>query len=408
MRHLAILVFVVSATAHADDTWPQFRGPGGDGVSNSTGLPLTWSEKENVRWKKEVRGKAWSSPVIRGDQVWVTNAEADGKAFYAICFNRKNGDIVHEVKLFTEEKPAFCHAYNSYASCTPVLEEGRLYFHFGSYGTGCLDTATGKTLWLRRDLPCDHWRGPGSSPVVHGDYLLLTFDGHDRQYVTALKKSSGETAWTKDRDIVYSVNDGDLKKAYSTPTVLKVDGKEQVISPAAEATIAYDLKTGDEVWRVIHGGMNAACRPVVGHGLIYLVSGHNKNLLAVPQGRTGDLTKAVVWRSNRGVPSRPSLLLKDDLLFLVNDEGVASCVEAKTGKYLWNERVGKNTSGSPVWAEGRIYFADEHGATHVFSAGREFKLLATNKLDAGCMASPAVAGDAIFLRTKTHLYCLGK
>lgn len=403
----AVIICTFAVIAGADDSWPQFRGPRGDGVTDSKGLPVTWSETENVRWKTAIHGKAWSSPVILGDQVWLTTANADGKAFYAVGLDRKSGKILHDIKLFTEENPAFCHAYNSYGSPTPVLEPGKLYFHFGTYGTGCLDTATGKTLWLRRDIKVDHFRGPGSSPVIHGDSMFLTFDGFDRQFVMVLDKNTGKTIWEKDRDIVYTTDNGDLKKAYSTPTILTVDGREQAISPAAESTVAYDLKTGEVVWRVIHGGMNAALRPVVGHGMIYLASGHNKNLVTVKIGGKGDLTNEIVWKTNRAVPSRPSLLLVGELLFMVNDEGIASCLDARTGKYHWNERVGKPTSASPLWAEGRIYFSDEDGKTYVLAAGKEFKLLATNKLDAGCMASPAVAGDAIYLRTKTHLYCLG-
>jgi outer membrane protein assembly factor BamB len=411
MRHLLIVAAaLISVQSTCDgENWPQFRGPTGDGISTSKNLPITWSESENIRWKTAIHGKAWSSPVIWGQQIWMTSATEDGKESFIICVDRLTGKITRDIKLFTTEKPAFCIPYNSYASCTPVIEEGRLYAHFGSYCTACVDTASGKTLWMRRDLPCDHWRAPGSSPVLYKNLLILTFDGYDLQYMAALDKETGKTVWRKERTINYGTDNGDLKKAYSTPSIVAVDGKAQLISPAAVATTAYDPLTGEELWKVYHGGMNAACRPVSGHGLVFLTSGHTKNLLAIRQGGSGELDKdSVVWKLNRGVPSRPSLLLIDDLLYMVSDDGMASCVEAKTGKVVWHERLGGAFSSSPVYAAGHIYIADESGKTYVLASGQKFAIEATNKLDAGCMASPAVAGDAIFLRTKTHLYCIAK
>jgi outer membrane protein assembly factor BamB len=411
MRYCLTLaaLLAVTAVAHAGDTWPQFRGPAGDGISDAKELPTHWSETENVRWKAPVHDKGWSSPVVWGDQVWVTTAREDGHEFYALGFDRATGKLLHDVKVFEEEHPAFCHPFNSYASPTPVIEAGRLYAHFGAYGTACLDTATGQVLWQRRDLPCNHFRGPGSSPVVYNGLVYLVFDGFDLQYVAALDKATGRPVWRKDRGIKYSTDNGDYKKAYATPAVVEVGGKPQLVCPSAEATIAYDPATGAEFWRVIHGGMNAANRPVTGHGLVYLTSGHNTKLLAVRLGGAGELPKdSIAWQTQRGVPNRPSLLLRGDLLFMVNDNGVASCLDAATGKVHWSERLGGGFSASPVFAAGHLYLADQDGKTHVLEAGPTFKEVTVNRLDAGCMASPAVAGDALFLRTKTHLYCIGR
>src|SRR5262249_15604968 len=200
--------------------------------------------------------------------------------------------------------------------------------------------------------------------------IILTFDGHDVNYLAALDKSTGKTVWKTDRNIEYKIEDGDYHKAYSTPCVVMVNGQSQLVSPSAECTIAYDPDTGKEIWRIHHGGMNEACRPVFGHGLIFLTSGHLKDLLAVRVGGTGTLEKAdIAWQTKRDVPSRPSLLLKDDLLFMVSDQGIASCLEAKTGKLQWTERLGAPCSASPIYAEGRIYAADENkenGRTYVF------------------------------------------
>lgn len=402
-------LFLTVAWVHAGDNWPQFRGPSGDGVADSSAATTRWSETENIRWKVAIHDKGWSSPVVWGNQVWLTTARPDGKEFFAVGVDRASGKLVHDVKVFGDPKPAYCHPYNSYASPTPVIEEGRLYVHFGSHGTGCVDTATGKVLWLRRDFPCYHHRGPGSSPIVHVKLLFLLFDGYDQQYVVALDKATGKTAWKKERDIAYSSDDGDIKKAYATPSILEINGKAQLVCPAAEATLAYDPATGDELWRVIHGGMNEATRPVFGHGLIYLTSGHTAHLVAVRQGGRGDVTRTgIAWKAQRGVPTRPSPLLVGERLYLVNDSGIATCLEAKTGKQLWQERLGGAFCASPVSAGGHVYVTDEEGKTHVLATSPTFQIVAVNQLDAGCMASPAVAGDALFLRTKTHLYCIGR
>src|SRR5262249_12818569 len=219
----------LTAEAAAGETWPQFRGPRGEGRTDAVGLPVRWGEKENIVWKTPIHDKGWSSPVVWGGQVWMTTARADGKELFAVCVDRETGKILHDLKVFDVEKPAFCIPFNSYASPTPVIEEGRVYVHFGTYGTACLDTATGKKLWERRDLNCDHFRGPGSSPIVFGDLLFVHFDGFDVQYVVALDKATGKTVWKKDRAIDYGTDNGDLKKAYATPTVITVQGKPQLI-----------------------------------------------------------------------------------------------------------------------------------------------------------------------------------
>jgi outer membrane protein assembly factor BamB len=396
----------LAGAATAGDNWPQFRGPNGEGKSDAKGLPLTWGEKENVVWKTPIHDKGWASPVVWGDQVWLTTAKADGTELFAVCVDRATGKVVHDLKVFTVEKPEFCIDFNSYASPTPAVEEGRVYVHFGTYGTACLDTKTGKKLWERRDLKCNHFRGPGSSPILYRDLLIVHFDGFDVQYVVALNKKTGETVWKKDRAFDYTGVDGDHKKAYATPVVITVDGKAQLISPAAVGTTAYDPLTGAELWKVTHGGMNAAIPPLYGHGKVILFPADGGlKMLAVRPGGKGDVTKTHIdWTYGKEVPSRAGPVLVDDLLFLVSERGIVSCVEAKTGKQVWQERLGGSYSASALAADGRVYFFSQDGVTNVIEAGRSWKKLAANKLDDGCMASPAVAGKALFVRTKTHLY----
>ena len=429
MRNRAFALLVggfaacVCSFLQADDgNWNQFRGPRGDGRTNATGLPVTFAEgSPEIVWKVPVTGRAWSSPVIWNKQVWVTNAPEIQNppkekpildkplVLTALCFDLDSGKTIHDLKLFEVDRPQFTHSTNSYASPTPFVEEGRVYLHYGAYGTACVDTASGEKIWERRDLPCDHFRGPGSSPVVYGELLFLTMDGYDVQYITALNKRTGETVWKKDRDVDFGTTDGDAKKSYSTPTLIEADGRSMLISPFASTTIAYNPRTGEPIWQVRHGGMNAAARPLYGNGLVYINSADGPNpLLAVRPEGTGDITKDIIWKTNKSVPKRSSQLLIDDLLFMMNDSGVASCLDAMSGEQIWTTRLPGEYWSSPIWAEGRIYCLSQTGNIPVFEAGREFKLIAENKLDGGFNASPAVAGRSLILRSKTHLYRIEK
>lgn len=392
----------------ATENWPQFRGPGGKGQSATTALPLTWGETVNVRWKVPVHDRGWSSPVVWGDQVWLTTARADGKQLFAVALDRGTGRTVNDVKVFDVPKPAFCHPANTYASCSPVIEEGRVYVHFGSAGTACLDTASGEVLWRRQDFPCDHFRGPASSPFLYRDLLYLTFDGFDRQYVVALDKKTGRTAWKKDRSFAYGNLDGDGKKGYGTPAIVEVEGRPLLISPAAVGTTAYDPFTGEEIWKVRHGGMNVSAVPLFGHGLVYVCTGDGGlQLVAIRPGGRGDVTvDHVAWTYNKAVPNHSSPLLIGDHLYLISEGGVVTCLEARSGREVYKQRLPGHFWASPVFAAGRLYFLSEDGVTSVVEEGETWKVLAGNKLDGPFRATPALAGKALFLRSGTHLYCI--
>ncbi len=413
---IAVLL-LSSSVGGAQENWPQFRGPDGQGRSEATGLPLHWSESKNVVWKTPIHGRAWSSPVIWGNQIWMTTATEDGRELYAVCVDRETGQVLRDEKLFDVANPQFVHAFNSYASPTPVIEEDRVYVTFGSPGTACLDTQTGRVLWQRRDFVCNHFRGAGSSPILFQNLLIMHFDGSDFQYVVALDKKTGRTVWRTDRSVDFQdltpdgkpQGDGDFRKAFATPHVAYFGGEPLLISLGAKAFYGYEPGTGQELWRVEErSNHSAATRPVVGDGLIFFPTGFARGqLFAVRPGGHGVVTDShVVWRVKRSVPNKPSLLFAHDMLFMVDDGGIASCLDAKTGEEIWRERVGGNYSASPVLAEDHIYFLSEEGKTTVVAADKEFKVLATNQLDGGFMASPAIAGRALFLRTKTHLYRL--
>lgn len=408
-----------AAPAHA--AWPDFRGPWGNGHvaapgdTQPVGLPLRWSETENVKWKTPIPHRGWSTPVVLGGRVWLTTAALDGRDFFAVCVDAQTGQVQFNEKIFHADDPEpLGNNVNCYASPSPVIEAGRVYVHFGSYGTACLDADTGKVLWERRDLPCRHFRGPGSSPILLEDLLVLTFDGVDVQYLAALDKKTGRTVWKTDRSTVWDdldaqgrpIREGDYRKAFSTPLVIDAGGTRQLISPGSKAAYAYDPRTGRELWKVRHTAHTAVLRPVFGQGLLVFCTGLGKpELWAVrPDGR-GDVTDThVAWKAEAAAPKTPSPVIVDDLLYAVSDDGAVLCLEAATGKQVWKERIGGNYAASPVYADGRIYFFNQQGKATVLKAGRAFEVLATNTLEDGFMASPAVWDKALILRTKTHLY----
>jgi outer membrane protein assembly factor BamB len=406
---LSILCPALALSAEGD--WYQFQGPSGNNHTTSDKLPLTWSETENVKWKTPIHGRGWSSPVIRDRQIWMGTASPDGHKMYAVCVDAESGEIVHDIHLFDVEEPREIHKLNSYASPTPIIEEGRVYMHFGSYGTACLDTKTGSVLWQRRDLPCNHWRGPGSSPIFYKNLLIVHYDGYDYQYVAALDRRTGETVWKTDRTpyIDYGTDDGDLMKAYCTPIVVNIEGRDQLISPTSKATVAYDPNSGQELWKVTYDEFSATAKPLYGDGMFFINTGFGKaKLYAVRAGGSGDVTEShVEWIQSKSIPSKPTPLLIDGLIYMIHDAGTAICVESTTGDIVWQSRVSGNYSASPLAAPGRIYLFDQEGKTTVIQTGREFKVLAENYLEKGFMASPAVYGDDLILRTETHLYRIG-
>ena len=406
-------------TARAD--WPDFRGPFGDGHVSAPGdtkpigLPLTWSETENIKWKTEIPERGWSTPVVMDGRIWLTTATPDGHDFFAICVDLETGKLLLNQKLFHSDKPEpLGNNQNGYASPSPAIEAGRVYVHFGSYGTACLDSATGKVIWQRQDLPCRHYRGPASSVILFENLLILTMDGADVQYLVALDKQTGQTVWKTDRSVKFNdaegiqtfAKDGDLRKAHSTPLIVNIDGQPQMFSPGAKAAYAYDPRTGRELWQVRFFAWSAAPRPLYSQGLAFMITGLGATeLLAVRTGGQGDVTDThIAWRFNKSVARTSSPIIVDDLLYMASDDGTMTCLEVATGNQVWRERVGGNYSASPIYADGRIYIANEKDKTTVLKPGRTFEVLATNTLDAGCMASPAVAGKALIWRTKMHLY----
>lgn len=425
----AIYLLAFSNLNGESDYWNQFRGPQGNGVAVDSKLPLKMSDTKNIKWAVPVHDKGWSSPVIWGNQIWVTTAKADGTQLYASCFNLSNGKLIRDILVFEVEKPQDeWNEQNSHASPTPVIEEGKIYLHFGSYGTACLDSKTGKKLWERRDLKCDHRVRAASSPITDKSHLYLTFDGVDQQYIIALDKSNGDTVWRQDRDVksdfaevlreggVQDVKKtvkekaNDNRKSYATPTIITHNGQRQLVSPAAEMTFAYDPNSGKELWKVKHEGWgwNVTCRPLYANGLVYLTTGISKRLIAVDPSGRGDISKShVKWTVKRGASHIPSPLVVNDLVFMVNDGGgMVTCLDALSGEQIWRERLGgfQNHWASPLYADEKVYLFSKEGDITIIKASREFEILERNKINDSFIAGPAVAGNSLILRSQNQLY----
>ena len=398
-----VLGFLLTATAAAED-WPQFRGPTGQGHSSERGLPIEWSETRNVLWKTRVPGSGWSSPVIAGGQVWLTTTEPspsrrDALSLRARSFDVTTGKPLVDVEVFRVSSPRPSHQKNSYASPTPIVEGDRVYVHFGADGTAALDM-TGKVLWTTK-LAYESQHGNGGSPVLYRDLLIVSCDGNGGEaYVVALDTATGKTRWKTDRRLP-------ADQAYSTPLVIRVGDRDQVVSTGAYRAAAYDPLTGEEIWRVRYDdGFSNVPRPVFGHGLVFLGTGFNTpTLIAVRPDGSGDVTRThLAWRVARGAPYTPSPILVGDELYYVSDTGILSAVDARTGKMIWQHRLGGNYSASPVFADGRLYFASEEGVTTVMQPGASPQVVATNRLDGAMLASIAVSNGSMFIRTDTHLY----
>ncbi len=406
------IMWSLPQTAIASDhaNWPDWRGPTADGRSEATGLPLTWSEDENILWKTPIHDFGYSTPVVWGSQIWLTSATKDGRTLYAVCVDLNTGALVHDIEVFHPDQPQDINPNNTYATPSATLEEGRVYVHYGTHGTACLDSETGKVLWKRTDLNCDHMQGPVSSPFLFKDLLIVHLEGGDLQFFCALNKKTGATVWRVDRprDLYEGIEPLFLLKAYHTPVIVEVDGKQQLLSNGAMLVTSHEPRTGKELWRVRYRDDSTVSRIVSGHGLHFINSGGSPgaaHLLAVKQGGTGDVTDThVVWKMTEDAPLLSSPVLAGDLLYTMTDKGRLKCLEAKTGTTVWSKRLRGDHGPSLLYADNRIYILNRKGDTTVIEPGREFQQLALNKLDGRFGASPAVVGKSLLLRSETHLY----
>lgn len=428
------LLLATVARSAAED-WPEWRGPAGQGHASATSLPLVWSETENVVWKTSVPGRGWSTPVILGDKIWLTTAEVEeisaeekdrrlatitnqqplqivgGLKLWAIGIDRQTGAVRHRVLLLELDDPDPTHVENSFASPTPLVEPGRLYCHFGTYGTACVDTNNAEVVWTNQQIHVQHENGPGSSPILWRDLLLFHCDGTDTQFVTALDKRSGKQVWQTERSGELR-EDPQLRKAYATPLVVQVEGQSLLLSPGADWVYGYEPATGQERWKLSYGalGFSNSARPVAGEEHFYLCTGYMKSrVLAVRYIEDGRACQPqIAWSYDKQVSEVPSPLLVNDRLYFVSDKGgVVTCLNADDGEVVWRDRLSGNYRASPLYADGRIFFLARDGTMSVIASGDRFQLLAKNRLDGHCMASPIAAGGSLYIRTDGALYRIG-
>ena len=428
-----LYVCLFSADVRAEITWPQFRGPDGQGRTAVQDLPLHWDESKNLLWKTPIVGVGWSSPVVGDGKIWLTaatevtasedvrNAKAKGSMLadamevastISLWLNQVDlatGEVLKQLKLADVESPQPIHTLNSYASPSPVLAPNRIYCYFGDYGTFCVDTSTTEIVWNKR-IPLDHGVGPGSSPLLYDDLLILTCDGMDSQFVVALDATTGEQIWRTDRPPIRAKNP-DYRKSFCTPLRINVGGADQLVIPGAQWCVAYEPRSGKEIWRVDHGsGFSLASRPVFDGLCVYICTGFGSDQLWAirPDGR-GDVTEThIAWKAAKQIPHMASPLVFGQRIYTVSDAGIAQCLDTATGKQIWKKRVPGKYSASPLYADRRVYVCNQQGRTTVFSAGDTYRELAQNVLDGSLMASPVVADGDLLLRTDSHLYRIGQ
>lgn len=413
MRNASTLVVVLLCSAglhaaRADDDWVEFRGPTGQGHAQASGLPVHWTETENVTWRQAIPGKGWSSPILSKGRVYLTTAVPSGddgsatQSLRAVCLDARTGSIEWNVEVFEQPSGAQLHPKNSHASSTPITDGKRVYVHFGPHGTAALDL-DGQVLWRNQELKYSPQHGNGGSPVLVDGLLVVSCDGLDAQYVAALDQASGRLRWKQPRSVR-----PEKGFSFGTPLVIEVEGRKQLISTASNAVFAYNPADGSEIWRVQYpGGFSVVPRPVYGEGLLFICTGYNTpSLLAIrPEGARGDVTEShVAWKARKGVPANPSPLLVGRELYLVSDGGVATCLDAATGQEHWNSRLGGNYSASPVYADGKIYVQSEEGEGVVFQPDpARYVEVSRNTLGERALASYAIGEGALFVRSAEHV-----
>lgn len=402
------LIGSVGTTLDAQD-WAVFRGPDGDGVSNYENLPVQWAADKNVAWSVTV-AEGWSSPVVSEGQVFLTSAvvqDADAeKSKYDLivaAYDLDTGKLTWQTKVFVQPETApRIHQKNSHASPTPIIHDQRLYVHFGHQGTACL-TLDGEMVWKTVPVEYKPVHGNGGTPIIVNDTLVFSVDGAATTKVIALSLVDGSPRWTFDRE-----SNAPRKFSFSTPALIEVNGSQQIVSPGSDVVHGLDAKTGEMIWKVTYDGYSVIPKPVLYNGLLYVCTSYNTPWIYCidPSGK-GDVTEThVKWSHQKQVPHTPSIIVRDDLIYMVSDRGIGSCLDAQTGEVVWQERIGGNYSASPIYTNGLIYLQSEQGDATVIEASRDFKVVSKNTFGERTLASYGVANGTLLIRTAEKLYCV--
>ena len=382
-------------------------------------IPLKWDDS-SIKWKTEIHDNGYSSPVVYNNQIWVTTAKSDGNELYAVCIDFQTGEIIYDIKVFTPDKVQKKHSINTYASPTPCIEKGFVYVHYGSMGTACINTANGSIVWKRNDFECKHVQGPASSPVIYKNLIILHFEGTDVRYIIALDKSNGKLIWRSDRPAEpYEPLTEIGRKAYITPIIIKVKGRDMLISNGSAVCIAYDPNTGKEIWRVVGGAESTIAMPFTEKGVVFWYTGYMvdddgtkfTDLMAVNPDGNGDITGTnVLWKKRDELSQNQMLtpVIKDGLIYTVNTRNILMCIDAATGEEIWSTHVTSNYNASPIYINGNIWFFSVKGEVLVIKAGRKYEVVAKNQMDSGIWATPAILRNSVIMRTQKYLYRIGR
>jgi outer membrane protein assembly factor BamB len=412
----ALVLFLATSMlwSQPPGSWTHFRGSDLSGTTNEKGFPTIWNDSTNIAWKVRETGQGWSSPVVYGNQVWFTTADRESREMRAVCVDLETGDKLHDLLVFQPDKLFRIHAVNSYATPTPAIEEGYVYLHFGRYGTACLNSTSGETVWKRTDLQCEHIQGPGSSLFLYKDKLIVHLEGTDVQHILALDKTNGEILWTAERPRdLYEQMDDIGKKAYVTPIVVNVKGRELLISNGSRVCNAIDPETGKEIWRIIQGDDSTISMPVEGDGLVYFytsfVTGEDgkkyAELFAVDPDGKGDIGETHIhWRMKAPILQLSTPVYVEGKLYTIDAQGEFFCLDARNGEVLWSEKLKGKFNASPIFADGLLYISSTKGETLVYRTGSRPELVSRNTLEGEIWATPAFSGGAIMLRTSDYLY----
>jgi outer membrane protein assembly factor BamB len=408
---LAVLLATIPA-ARAED-WPCFRGPGRQGISLEKGVPTQWSAASNVRWKTPIPGDGWSSPIVSGDNLFVTTATDGGKSLHLLRLNRRDGKIVWD-KEIAQQEAGHRQRLNSYATPTPATDGRQIYVPAFDGRVLAVDL-DGRIVWTNDDFDYYSEHGLGVSPVLHGDLVIMAFDWSspgpekkvgwqipwDKAVILAIDRNTGKTRWKGSR--------GSSRIGHVTPQVATVSGQEQLITAAGDVIQGFDLKTGARLWTVSSPGEGVVPSVVVGGGLCFTASGFGESTIrAVRIDGRGDVTQThIAWQTTDDVPHVPSMLYVAPHLYSLTEAGILKCFNGATGEVLWRQRLAGKFSASPVYADGKVYFLSEKGKTTVIEEGPQYKVAVENDLGETCCASPAISQGNIFIRTDKTLYCIG-
>jgi len=402
-----------------DKNWTHFRGSNLNGMAVTENIPLKWDDS-SIKWKTEIHDNGYSSPVVFNNQIWVTTAKSDGNELYAVCIDFQTGEIIYDIKVFTPDKVQKKHSINTYASPTPCIEKSFVYVHYGSMGIACINTANGSIVWKRNDFECKHAQGPASSPVIYKNLIILHFEGTDVRYIIALDKSNGKLIWRSDRPAEpYEQLTEIGRKAYTTPLIIKVKGRDMLISNGSAVCIAYDPNTGKEIWRVVDGAESTIAMPITEKGVVFWYTGFTvdnngtkfTDLLAVNPDGNGDITGTnVLWKKRDELSQNQMLtpVIKDGLIYTVTTRNILMCIDAATGEEIWSTHVTSNYNASPIYINGNIWFFSVKGEVLVIKAGRKYEVVANNQMDSGVWATPAILRNSVIMRTQKYLYRIGQ